>query len=128
VRYLSVEEILLIHEYELQRYGGMPGIRSIELLESSVQRPQTSYGGKELFNTPFEKAASLIHSIIKNHPFIDGNKRTAMISGTAFLKINGYILRLGQKEYESIALNIANNKLELETLFDIVSINSKKSS
>jgi death-on-curing protein len=120
MRYLSVEEILLIHEFELQRYGGLLGIRSIELLESSVQRPQTRYGGKELFNTPFEKAASLIHSIIANRPFMDGNKRTALVSGTVFLRLNGYTLNLSQKEFVKIALDVTNRTVELEDLAKVL--------
>lgn len=126
MRYLSVEELILIHEYELKRYGGASGIRSIELLESTVFRPQTSYGGREFYDTPFAKAASLVHSIITSHPFVDGNKRTAMVSGTIFLRLNGYKLKISQKDYVKTALDIANHKLDLENLVTILKQNSRK--
>ncbi len=125
MRYLSVEEVLLIHEYQLQRYGGSPGLRSIHLLESSVCRPQTSYGGNELYRTPFDKAACLIHSLILNHPFIDGNKRTGMVAGTLFLRLNGYSLKLSTKNYVKTALEIANHSLELGDLSETLGANSK---
>ena len=111
MKYLTVAEVFLIHEYEIQRYGGFPGLRSIELLESAVFRSQTSYGGKELYETLFEKTASLIHALISNHPFVDGNKRTAMVSGAVFLLLNGYSLELAQERFVKIGLDGANKKL-----------------
>jgi len=116
MNYLTVEEVILIHEYELQVHGGMPGIRSIELLESAVHRPKTSFGGRELFSTIFEKSAVLICAIIQNHPFIDGNKRTAAVAGIALLRINGRSVLLKQKELVRIALKIADQGMDITKL------------
>lgn len=123
MRYLTVEEILLIHEYEIQRYGGLPGLKDITLLESACHRPQTSYGGLELYKTPFEKGAALIHAIIANHPFADGNKRTAMVAGLTFLNLNNYILRLTKKEFMDIALDTATKKLTIPNLANLLEKN-----
>jgi len=127
MRYLTVEEVILIHKYELQRYGGVDGIRSINLLESAVHRPSTSFGGSEIYLTVFDKAASLIQAIIKNHPFIDGNKRTAMIAGIVFLKMNYYETSVSQKKLVELALEIADSKLSLEDIAVFLEAHSAKS-
>lgn len=76
IKYLSLEQVLVIHEKLIEKYGGSHGIRDHALLESAVVRPRTSAFGEEAYPTLFLKAAVLLHSIIKNHPFVDGNKRT----------------------------------------------------
>jgi len=124
MNYLTIEEVILIHEYELQMHGGAPGIRSIELLESAVYRPKTSFGGNEMFSTIFEKSAVLIHAIIQNHPFIDGNKRTAVVAGIALLKINGWNVLLKQERLVESALKVASGELEITELSNLL----KKSS
>ncbi len=124
MNYLTIEEVILIHEYELQTHGGIPGIRSIELLESAIYRPKTSFGGKEMFNTIFEKSAVLIHAIIQSHPFIDGNKRTAVVAGIALLKINGWNILLKQEKLVESALKVANRELGITELSNLL----KKSS
>jgi len=124
MRYLTVAEVFLIHEHDLQRYGGSSGLRSIALLESAVFRPQTSYGGEELYETIFEKTASMIHAIISNHPFIDGNKRTAMVSGAVFLNLNGYSLELTQEKFVEVAMAVASKKMLLKDLAVSIEENS----
>ncbi len=125
MRYLKVEEILLIHKYVVQRYGGSQGLQSIELLESAVFRPKTSFGGKELYKTCFDKGACLIHSLISNHPFVDGNKRTAMVAGIVFLSLNGYVTDFSQEEVVEIALDIAKRNIELKELTKIMKRKSR---
>ncbi len=125
MRYLSVEEIILIHEYELQRYGGAPGIKSIELLESAVHRPKTSFGGQEEYSTKFEKAAALMHALIKNHPFTDGNKRTALVASIVLLKLNGLKVNLGQKRLVEHILNIAKRQLSVQETANLLKKNAR---
>ena len=120
MRYLTVEEVILIHEYVLQLYGGVPGIRSIALLESAVHRPVTSFGGSDLYLSVFDKAASLIHAIIKNHPFVDGNKRTAIVSGIVFLRMNKYKLVVSEKRLIKLALDIADSEISLNDLSEFL--------
>lgn len=82
--YLTVAEVLEIHTDQIQRYGGSPGVRDHGLLESAVLRPQTGY-----YADVIEEAAALWESLSQNHPFIDGNKRTAFAATYTFLAING---------------------------------------
>lgn len=94
--------------------GGSHGIRDIGLLQSAVSRPKATFGGKDLYPDIFHKAAAFMESLIKNHPFIDGNKRTAITSAGIFLQINGYLLETVQKELERFTLSVVTGKPSLE--------------
>lgn len=114
MKYLTPQQVLAIHDQMIKRFGGLFGLRDLGLLESAVVRPQASFGGEDLYPTVFEKAAALFHSLLKNHPFIDGNKRTAIASTGIFLKVNGYALRNLHEEAITFALQVENESL----LFD----------
>jgi len=86
------QEVLLYHQLSIERYGGAVGIRDEGMLSSAIERPFASYDGIDLYKTPFEKAAAVLESIIKNHPFVDGNKRTGFIACGALLLRDGYEL------------------------------------
>ena len=92
VIFLSVETVELFHERALQEYGGMPGVRSRDLLESAVFQPQQSAFGEDAYSSFASKAAAYGFFIAQNQPFIDGNKRTAAASMLAFLYLNGFAL------------------------------------
>ena len=85
--FLSVAEVLAIHHLQIEEYGGSHGIRDRGLLESAVFRPQIGY-----YSDIREEAAALMESLANNHPFLDGNKRTAFASVHTFLLVNGYDL------------------------------------
>lgn len=104
---------MAIHHDQIERYGGSHGIRDLALLESAVQRPRSSFMGEDLYPDIFDKAAALIHSILLNHPFLDGNKRTSMASGAALLFLNGYELKVDQEEFVDVALAIESKKMNL---------------
>lgn len=87
VHYLSVEDVLLINAEVL---AGAARLRERNLLESAVARPQASAFGQDAYPTPIEKAAALMHSLTLNHPFVDGNKRTAIVAVILMLQRNGY--------------------------------------
>ena len=87
---ISINEVLNIHQELINRFGGRLGIRDIQLLESALQRPFQTFDGKALYETPLEKAAALTESLLRNHPFIDGNKRVAYAVLRLFLKSTGY--------------------------------------
>ncbi|MBI3485445.1 type II toxin-antitoxin system death-on-curing family toxin [Candidatus Daviesbacteria bacterium] len=112
--FLTLEQLLAIHYDQIERYGGSHGVRDLALLESAIQRPQGSFMGADLYPTVFEKAAALIHSLLLNHPFLDANKRTAMVSGAGFLYLNGLKLKVEQKELVQAALNIESKKWDLK--------------
>ncbi len=88
-RFLSIDEILYLHRIEVARSGGTPAVRDLKELDASVGAPQATFGGVYLMNI-FEMAATYIHSIAYHHPFLDGNKRTALLSALLFLYYNGY--------------------------------------
>jgi len=85
--YLTIAEVLAIHQRQIEQHGGMGGIRERGLLESAVFRPQIGY-----YNTITEEAAALMESLANNHPFLDGNKRVAFAAAHTFLLINGFDL------------------------------------
>jgi death-on-curing protein len=90
VKYLDQQAILELYLEVMRASGGLPGIRDAGALESAIAQPHASFGGEELYPTLVDKAAALAFSMIKNHPFVDGNKRIAFASMDAFLRLNGY--------------------------------------
>lgn len=126
--YLTLEQILVIHQDQIERYGGSHGLRDLALLESAIFRPQSSFSSKEFYKTIFDKTAALMHSLILNHPFIDGNKRTGIVSALVFLELNGFRLEVGTKELIKTALKIESKKLNLENVVKWLESNSKKNS
>lgn len=95
VRYLTIQEVIAINVAMIQRYspGELIGIRSNDLLESAVHRPQSSAFGADAYQAPFEKAAALFESLGQNHPFQNANQRTAFTALVMFLHYNGYRFR-----------------------------------
>jgi len=86
-RFPSLRQVIALHDEQLAEFGGAPGIRDQGLLESALMRPQSGY-----YNDVIEEAAALWESLSQNHPFIDGNKRTSLVSMHVFLQMNGYDL------------------------------------
>jgi len=115
VSYLTPEQILFIHYRLIEETGGGHGIRDITLLQSALERPKSTFGGDDLYPDLFTMAASLMHSIIKNHPFVDGNKRTAITTASIFLLRNGYTLTASNKKLEQFTLTVASENVDLET-------------
>ena len=113
MNYLSAEQVLFIHSRLIDTSGGTHGIRDTGLLQSSVERPKAMFEGKDLYPDIFHKAAALMESLIKNHPFIDGNKRTAITAAGIFLQINGQPLNTSQKNLERFTLKMAAGKVSL---------------
>jgi len=113
VNYLSAEQVLFIHSRLVDTTGGTHGIRDIGLLQSSVERPKATFEGKDLYPDVFHKASALMESLIKNHPFIDGNKRTAITAAGIFLQINGHPLNTSQQNLERFTLKMAAGKVSL---------------
>lgn len=112
VKYLNIEQVLIIHAALIKRYGGSRGIRDRGLLESAVFRPQASAFSQDAYSTLFEKCAVLGHSIIKNHPFFDGNKRTGFATMHLMLLINGYDLTSKTEKEVTMAESIAIGKMD----------------
>ncbi|MDC0831535.1 type II toxin-antitoxin system death-on-curing family toxin [Geitlerinema sp. CS-897] len=93
MRYLKLIEVLALHRRLIERSGGALGIRDFGLLESAIAQPRMTFGGEDLYSTEIEKAAALGFSIVMNHPFVDGNKRTGHAAMETFLLLNGREIR-----------------------------------
>lgn len=87
-KFLALAEVLQIHQDQLDRYGGAPGIRDTGLLKSALATPRATYGGEFLHTDLFEMAAAYLFHLVKNHPFVDGNKRVGAVSALVFLAVN----------------------------------------
>lgn len=114
--FLKISQVLFIHDLMVKRFGGSHGIRDTGLIESAVARPQATFEGKYLYNSILDKAAALLQSLLKNHPFIDGNKRTALTSAGIFLKKNGYKLINNHKQEVAFAIRVDNGNLTVEQI------------
>ena len=91
---LSIEAVLFIHELIIEDAGGVQGIRDFTLLHSGLERCRASFGGEDLYPELFDKAGALLHSLVMNHAFLDGNKRTAYAVMVRFLNTNGYEMQV----------------------------------
>jgi death-on-curing protein len=126
MKYLTVANVLLLHNMAIDASGGSHGLRDFGLLESAVGRPQAGFGDEELYPTIFLKAGALIHSLLRNHAFVDGNKRTSMFAAMTFLELNGYIFIAEQKAVVNFALRVENDRLSVEEISDWLKEHTKK--
>lgn len=126
IKYISLKEVAAIHKDMIDNYGGSHGIRDLGLVESALARPQASFGGEDLYPTVFDKAAALFHSLMFNHAFVDGNKRTTFATTVRFLAKNGYFLEISQKEVVDFPLRVENKHLEIDQIAAWLKKNCKK--
>lgn len=126
IQYLTLDEVIAIHDNMVSLYGGSHGIRDMGLVESALSRPQATFGGNDLYPTIFLKAAALFHSLIFNHAFVDGNKRTTITSTARFLYLNGYILDASDLEFVNFPLIVENQHLTFEEIADWLKVHTKK--
>ncbi|MBD2465095.1 type II toxin-antitoxin system death-on-curing family toxin [Oscillatoria sp. FACHB-1407] len=115
-RFLEPSEILAIHDVQIARFGGMHGIRDEGLLESALAQPQATFGGELLHATIHEQAGAYLYHLSTNHPFIDGNKRTAFAAMDVFLRLNGYRLRLTNDQAYELVLQVVQGDIGKEEL------------
>lgn len=125
MRYLTYKEVAAINQYVIERFspGEQIGIKSPELLDSAVHRPQQSAFGKDAYETGtgFEKAGALFESIAQNHSFHNANKRTTFLSLMQFLSYNGYDFEMNsQKEQADFTVNVVNKKYGFQTMVSII--------
>lgn len=114
--YLSLEQALALHALQLRRYGGSPGLRDRGALESALARPQMTFAGEDLYTDPAAKAGALMHSIVMNHPFVDGNKRVGAHAALLFLRSNQLEPVIGPAELTEITLAVARGEVSAEAL------------
>lgn len=116
IRYLTPEQVLFIHSRLIQSTGGAHGVRDLSMLLSALGRPQATFDGNDLYSDIYSKTGSLMDSLIRNHPFVDGNKRTAIAAAAIFLRLNGYSLTVNHEEMVRFTLACAQSKVTLEEI------------
>ncbi|WP_421826438.1 type II toxin-antitoxin system death-on-curing family toxin [Larkinella sp.] len=109
---ISTDEVLLIHRRLIEDFGGSDGVRDEGIMLSAIARPYSGFGDTEFYQTPVEKAAAIIESIVKNHPFIDGNKRTGYVLMEIILRSNNLFINASQQERYNFVIQIAEGNLE----------------
>lgn len=114
--YLTVQRVLILHHRIIEKTGGSHGVHDLGLLESAVARPQSTYGGEDLYDGLFSKAAALLESLARNHPFVDGNKRTAIAAASLFLRINGRRVFTSNGELEDYAVYVVVSNPGVESI------------
>lgn len=110
--FLSLAEVLEIHQDQVARYGGASGIRDIELLKSALGMPSATYGGQFLHTDIYEMAAAYLFHLVKNHPFVDGNKRVGAVAAFVFLALNGFDFDAPEDDFAEMALSVAQGDLD----------------
>ena len=116
IYYLSLAQILTLHQALVERFGGSPGVRDKGALEAAVTRPAMTYGGEDLYPDVASKAAALMESLVMNHPFADGNKRVGEATAELLALVNGWELIAVDDELEQITLAVAGGKMGVEPL------------
>jgi len=111
LKFLSLAEVLAIHKDQITRYGGATGIRDINLLKSAIGMPPATYGGQFLHTDIFEMAAGYLFHLVKNHPFIDGNKPIGAVAALVFLDLNGFDFHAPEEDFAEMVLAVARGDM-----------------
>jgi death-on-curing protein len=110
--HLTIDVVREIHEEALRRFGGLRGVRDQNLLASAVLTPQSSFGGRSPYTDLIDVAGAYLFYVCRNHPFLDGNKRTAMMAAIVFLRLNGIEPAPDSGRWERLMLDVAEGKVE----------------
>ena len=114
--FLGLDEIIEIHHDQIKRYGGRPGVLDIEILKSTIAMPSATFDGNYLHTAIYEMAAAYLFHIVRNHPFVDGNKRTGAVASIVFLILNGIDFHADENDFEYIVLRTAEGKIDKATI------------
>lgn len=114
---ISLNAALHIHDESIKSFGGSHGVRDLGALESALKRPFQTFGGEDLYPSPLEKASALLESVLKNHPFIDGNKRTGYVLMRVFLLQHNIDISASQEEKYKFVIQVASSEYNFEEIF-----------
>jgi len=123
--FLGLDEIIEIHHDQIKRYGGRPGILDIETLKSTVAMPSATFDGNYLHTAIYEMAAAYLFHIVRNHPFVDGNKRTGAVASIVFLMLNGLDFHADENDFEYIVIRTAEGKIDKATIAQFFKSNAR---
>ena len=120
IEFLTLAEIIEIHNNQILLYGGEPGVRDFSLLSSAIAIPRSTFEGNYLYNDIFEMAAAYIYHICQNHPFIDGYKRVALVAGLIFLDLNNISIEDPNGELYRMMINVDSGKINKDKIKSIL--------
>jgi len=109
--FLDLAEIVLIHQDQIRRYGGAEGILDMGLLQSALAMPPSGAGGEYFHGDIYAMAAAYLFHIVRNHPFVDGNKRVGAVAAFVFLALNGIDLDAPEDAYEELVMGVASSRV-----------------
>jgi death on curing protein len=115
-KFLTISQVLDIHQRQIKRFGGTSGVRDEGLLDSALAQPQATFSGELLHPTIHEQAAAYLYHLAMNHPFIDGNKRTALAVMLTFLNLNDNTLNLSQDQAYNLVIQVVEKEISKEEL------------
>lgn len=121
---ITKEEILVIHEQVVKLHGGASGVRDMNGLESAIARPYQGFAGNDLYPTCFEKSAAIGESIIMNHPFVDGNKRTGYVLMELILRLEGFRINSNDEELYQFVIGISTGTKRFEEIVEWLKANT----
>lgn len=121
---ISLDDILTLHDLSIADYGGSSGLRDKGLLESAIARPFQTFGGEYLYPTAFEKAAAIMESLIVNHPFVDGNKRTGLLAGITLLLEYSIQIQANEEVLYEFVIKISTGKTGFNDIVDWLKANT----
>lgn len=124
---ILIDDILNLHDLSIKVYGGGTGVRDMGLLESAIARPFQTFGGDDLYPSVFEKAAALAESLIINHPFVDGNKRTGFLAMASLIQEESLILTATQEDAYLLTIDISTGSKAFDEIVDWLKANSQSS-
>lgn len=113
---LDLEQVIYIHERIIAMAGGVQGVRDYTLLHSALERCKATFAGQDLYPSVLHKASALLHSLVMNHAFLDGNKRTAYAVTARFLNANGYVIKADQNEIVLMCVAVDNEGWEVKEI------------
>ena len=127
IRFLTLSEVILVLQDQIKRYGGTYGVRDLSLLSSALAMPVARFEGKYLHTDVFEQAAAYAFHICQNHPFVDGNKRTALASALVFLDLNGYEVEDPDKDLYELMMGVAQGQRSKSDITAFLKSHSRRS-
>ncbi len=124
IRFLALESVVALHQYQSDRYGGVQGLRDVRLLQSAVAAPAATFAGAYLHGDLFEMAAAYLFHVVQNHPFFDGNKRVGAAAAAVFLEINDRRLIADPDKYTELTLSVARGELSKSAVSEFFRANT----
>ncbi|MES2504485.1 MAG: type II toxin-antitoxin system death-on-curing family toxin [Myxococcota bacterium] len=117
-KFLTLDQVLVLHQMQIELFGGIGGVKDEGLLRSALAQPESGFNGVYFHEELYDMASAYLFHLVKNHAFIDGNKRIAAITAAVFLEVNGLTVIADEKEFEKIVMDAAQSLLTKKQIAD----------